>query len=810
MKPLFRKKARSILRGLWGVTDATTKTPVAPSWVVDPAIAGTAEDGSLLTCSAYASGYPAPALTYVWTRNAAQVGTGATWLATQGTAVLCTVIAANTSGTISKASALFGPIAQAPAAPVWTVAPAISGNAVAGEVLTCSAGTVTGYPVPTPSYTWERSGSTVGTGPTWTATQGAAVTCVATATNSQGTATSTSAPFGPIAAADSLPIVTNASQSAGTLTITGSNFGAGKVTPLLWDTFESGSNGATIAASPQAGSWDAATGPAPLAASTYSTAQAHSGSKSLYSPRTAGEYGNFAVALPDSPRFCQGFWFRYNRPAGIGQVRLAEVWGTYRVGDYNPGVMIGSDGGAWSGHVALENTGTTHSATFTGPSQDDWHQYEAILQQSDVGVANGRVTVRIDGATVYDKRDIITRERPGERWERAHFLSAMTGFLDDSAQTWIDEAYINDSWSRVELGNASTYAACTQTAIQPLASWADGSITATLNPGAFSGTVYAYVTTADGAVNANGVAVSLNTDVAPVWTVTPTISGGTTAGSTLTVSGGTVTGSPTPELTYAWSRGGSSGATWVATEGVAVTCTVTATNSAGQQSVTTAAFGPITTQSGSAVAYRDISATTYASRTNTVVPVPSGIQDGDFMILMLVVAGFEPVTPTEPAGWTLFSGFPQRVEQAGGAFKADSRVYWRRAANEPASYTFTHASGSTDAVIVAASGVVADAVPTITLAYGTATEGTAGGTATIDGPSVAANTWVGYLMHNWSLHGSTPVPSGFVERLDSAANLIYVADTIVATASPIGRVAHDNSNPTAEPWLAVLVTADGT
>ena len=88
--------------------------------------------------------------------------------------------------------------------PVNTVAPAITGTTVQGQVLTASNGTWTG---PTPTYTrvWRRNGTAISgaTGTTYTlqaADVGATITVTVTATNSNGSATATSAGRGPVTA----------------------------------------------------------------------------------------------------------------------------------------------------------------------------------------------------------------------------------------------------------------------------------------------------------------------------------------------------------------------------------------------------------------------------------------------------------------------------------------------------------------------------------------------------------------------------------------------------------------------------------
>jgi len=72
------------------------------------------------------------------------------------------------------------------------------------------------------------------------------------------------------------------------------------------------------------------------------------------------------------------------------------------------------------------------------------------------------------------------------------------------AHIYVDDVYIDTSWSRVEIGNAPTYAASTHREIQVAKAWADGSVTVNFNPGTFPGgsTAYLFVTDANGNTSA--------------------------------------------------------------------------------------------------------------------------------------------------------------------------------------------------------------------------------------------------------------------------------------------------------------------
>jgi hypothetical protein len=101
----------------------------------------------------------------------------------------------------------------------------------------------------------------------------------------------------------------------------------------------------------------------------------------------------------------------------------------------------------------------------------------------------------------------------------------------------------------------------------------------------------------------------------PANTVLPAITGTARVGQTLTVSNGTWTGSPAPTFTRQWKRGGTNiagatGATYVlvtADAGAVITCAVTATNTGGSATATSAGTAAVT-----------------QTPANTVLPVISG------------------------------------------------------------------------------------------------------------------------------------------------------------------------------------------
>lgn len=107
-------------------------------------------------------------------------------------------------------------------------------------------------------------------------------------------------------------------------------------------------------------------------------------------------------------------------------------------------------------------------------------------------------------------------------------------------------------------------------------------------------------TNSAGSASANS-ANSATVTQAPSNTAPPEITGIAQVGETLTVSNGTWTGSPAPTYTRQWKSdgvniAGATATTYVPVEadvGAVITCTVTATNSAGSANVTSAGTAPV-------------------------------------------------------------------------------------------------------------------------------------------------------------------------------------------------------------------------
>jgi hypothetical protein len=204
---------------------------------------------------------------------------------------------------------------------------------------------------------------------------------------------------------------------------------------------------------------------------------------------------------------------------------------------------------------------------------------------------------------------------------------------------------------------------------------------------------------------------------------------------------------------------------------------------------------------------RSMSGTTYASRVNTTIAAPAGIVDGDTLLLAHVVGalGAAPTT-TLPSGFTTLQG-PDSAS-AGGFFVA-RRLAVKVASGESGSYTVTHASGSSDGVILC----IQDG-STNYRSSSNGGNGTAATTTTALGVTTTRpDALVAFIAHNWALYGAGVPPTGagptFTEQQDSATSLIYVATGLRSALGPISDKTHANGNGVGdEGWGAFLVAIE--
>lgn len=207
---------------------------------------------------------------------------------------------------------------------------------------------------------------------------------------------------------------------------------------------------------------------------------------------------------------------------------------------------------------------------------------------------------------------------------------------------------------------------------------------------------------------------------------------------------------------------------------------------------------------GTGIALRSQTNTAYAaSQTSTVLAAPAGLTNGDILLCTLFVGALNTSPPvTAPAGFAEF-GPPTSVTDA-GSFNGMLHIYWKRAAGESGSYTFTHASASTQGLLEAFSGCKSSGTP---LAAESTNSGVAASIPSLStGTSIVtttANSWLLFQAHDWQGGGGLTPPTGMTEDFDG---LVYAAHELRPTPGATGIRTMVNSNiSVGSGWGVIMV-----
>lgn len=275
------------------------------------------------------------------------------------------------------------------------------------------------------------------------------------------------------------------------ITISGSAFGGGP-TVVLFDDFEGGTSGAAVATgagSAKYGQWMYAGDGA-----TYSNLGAISGNLSA---RANPESFNLDSYIQASLGSVSRVYYSWNQLVPTGTVLPAPNWkvtwimGTDSSDDdrYVPGDPNTGEPGGWV-ITGNDNTETAWADYVTySIGVGTWIRSGIWLKGGTNGTSNDGeskfYTTTGSGTTV--QSDLAANTLPtGGAWERVRFNAYSSS--EPNCSPLVDDVYIatgDNAQARVEIGNASTYAASTKLTILTPTSWASNSITATVNQSNF-------------------------------------------------------------------------------------------------------------------------------------------------------------------------------------------------------------------------------------------------------------------------------------------------------------------------------------
>ncbi len=293
------------------------------------------------------------------------------------------------------------------------------------------------------------------------------------------------------------------------VSISGSGFGTkSQAAPHKWDDFENGTAGAPL------NGWYLSSTLGDGYVASYSTTRVRAaGRKSAYQNFTNGNYNSVMALTDQSPGFKTIYisgWFY--REIGGAPSRNVKTWGL-RGGpgfsEYAPNIRMDQYPGQGSGQIAtLEaSNGVCNSPDQAGTVVKNdwgigdnlfpnaWHRFEVWVDTDSAG-SNGEYTIWVDGVVRASvKGQIVAHDCAFPMVMLQNYYATDTGSPTPWMRHYWDEVYIDRTRARIEIGNASTWAASTHREIQVPTAWSSNSITFKANQGSFSAgeTAYLYV-----------------------------------------------------------------------------------------------------------------------------------------------------------------------------------------------------------------------------------------------------------------------------------------------------------------------------
>jgi hypothetical protein len=305
-----------------------------------------------------------------------------------------------------------------------------------------------------------------------------------------------------------------------TISISGTGFGAkGTAAPLVWEDFADGAldpnlptrNGAVV-----------------INSDNLRHAFSSKNARSNY--KTGGYYFGYDAAT--APKWFVQYWiklaanWRWGSSSygggddGLANIKFFRMFPsgsrTYANVGYSAHGFTGGDLLRFVENGVSKYLGLDTQSFFT---PNAWHNVQVEYgENSGAGQANGTMRLWIDGVL----RDSTTTldTNPTADGSAVNKRPYIIGFYDSwspsdapvsNMYAYYGDIYVDNSWARVELGNAATYAACTHREMLLPSAWSAGAITARVAQGSFAAgqPAYVYVVDSAGRVNATGYRVTI-------------------------------------------------------------------------------------------------------------------------------------------------------------------------------------------------------------------------------------------------------------------------------------------------------------
>ena len=342
----------------------------------------------------------------------------------------------------------------------------------------------------------------------------------------------------------SISSVLGAISHGSSVTIAGTSFGTkSHAGPMLWDDFDSGTNGSAVAG-PSGGTqplihqgnlasysqWKRGGGGDISSRSIVFSNSSPKANSSRHARATfsSNSYWGLNLNVPYN-QFTTGnelyisFYYRFTK-TGAAFGRQTKAWIAYPPSGGDKAYWTNSfgtcqSGDYWRTHATepVEERSLNPNLSATG-IDGEWVRFVSYLKQSGAGVANGawhqaawRPSLGTPAKHAVTLNNYKMRNT-SENWVEWTFGGAYYSMCSsaNTATIDVDDFYMDNTQARVEVCNAPTYSASTKCELQIPTAWSDTSITASLKKGYLAaGTAYVYVINAAGSINAAGFPVTV-------------------------------------------------------------------------------------------------------------------------------------------------------------------------------------------------------------------------------------------------------------------------------------------------------------
>ncbi len=309
--------------------------------------------------------------------------------------------------------------------------------------------------------------------------------------------------------ASTIPNISDITLSGQKIIISGSgfgdhaNYGSSSGLMFAWNNFETGivNNDGFVASKASTGEqgWSTISGSSNKTNSHYYARRIDA--RADHSPDNMGglkKPSTGSVSLGGSTVVFSSFWFKIPHTSSSGKHHrysgFGDAFGTTGGSDFYNRFTVGESTQWTSKNQFLDNI---------------WQRVDMLMD-----ISAGTITTWTVG-----------QNNNNPQWARSYSLSGTTFQVNLGAgKDWssytatggdeydYDDVYIDFTQARVEIGNASTWSACTRREIQIPTTWTSNSITVNVNQGSFmnGSTAYLYVVDSNGNVNANGYPITIS------------------------------------------------------------------------------------------------------------------------------------------------------------------------------------------------------------------------------------------------------------------------------------------------------------